>query len=112
MHSLAFSRFSCIPIKRKALRSTALGIYEVVLEMLNACRACPGDGEPRPEVWNTHSKGCRKTTLAPTYGGPICKMTPVYADAEGEDQSAPHAPAWTQRTGSTLTNASQLQTTF
>jgi hypothetical protein len=38
------------------------------------------------KVWNVHNKTCRRTSLAPTYGGPVCKMTPVYSDAQGEDQ--------------------------
>jgi len=38
------------------------------------------------KIWNTINRSCRKTALAPTYGGPISKMTPVYKDADGEDQ--------------------------
>jgi len=38
------------------------------------------------KLWNTVNRSCRKTALAPTFGGPITKMTPVYKDAEGEDQ--------------------------
>ena len=32
------------------------------------------------------NRSCRKTALAPTYGGPITRMTPVYAEADGEEQ--------------------------
>eukprot|EP00929_Paragymnodinium_shiwhaense_P051431 TRINITY_DN25883_c0_g1_i1.p1 TRINITY_DN25883_c0_g1~~TRINITY_DN25883_c0_g1_i1.p1 ORF type:complete len:959 (-),score=271.03 TRINITY_DN25883_c0_g1_i1:60-2936(-) len=38
------------------------------------------------KIWNTVNRSCRKTALAPTYGGPIAKMVPVYKDADGEDQ--------------------------
>ncbi|CAE7264886.1 CFAP251 [Symbiodinium natans] len=38
------------------------------------------------KIWNTVNRSCRKTALAPTYGGPITRMTPVYAEADGEDQ--------------------------
>eukprot|EP00927_Polykrikos_kofoidii_P072932 TRINITY_DN69007_c0_g1_i1.p1 TRINITY_DN69007_c0_g1~~TRINITY_DN69007_c0_g1_i1.p1 ORF type:complete len:979 (-),score=141.93 TRINITY_DN69007_c0_g1_i1:92-3028(-) len=38
------------------------------------------------KIWNTVNRSCRKTALAPTYGGPIAKMLPVYKDADGEDQ--------------------------
>jgi len=38
------------------------------------------------KIWNTVNRSCRRTALAPTYGGPITRMTPVYADADGEDQ--------------------------
>lgn len=38
------------------------------------------------KVWNVHNKSCRRTALAPTYGGPICKIQPVYPDADAEDQ--------------------------
>jgi len=38
------------------------------------------------KIWNTVNRSCRKTALAPTYGGPITRMTPVYKDADGEDQ--------------------------
>jgi len=40
------------------------------------------------KIWNTVNRSCRKTALAPTYGGPIAKMQPVYRDAgvDGEDQ--------------------------
>mmetsp|Transcript_42036 Transcript_42036/g.105703 ORF Transcript_42036/g.105703 Transcript_42036/m.105703 type:complete len:986 (+) Transcript_42036:60-3017(+) len=38
------------------------------------------------KIWNTVNRSCRKTALAPTYGDPITKMTPVYKDADGEDQ--------------------------
>eukprot|EP00747_Dinoflagellata_sp_TGD_P162072 gnl/TRDRNA2_/TRDRNA2_179268_c0_seq1.p1 gnl/TRDRNA2_/TRDRNA2_179268_c0~~gnl/TRDRNA2_/TRDRNA2_179268_c0_seq1.p1 ORF type:complete len:1006 (+),score=189.41 gnl/TRDRNA2_/TRDRNA2_179268_c0_seq1:58-3075(+) len=45
------------------------------------------------KVWNTVNRSCRRTALAPTYGGPIAKMQPVYggrdgdrADVDGEDQ--------------------------
>merc|ERR1712139_459054 len=35
---------------------------------------------------NDENKSCRQTALAPTYGGPISKMVPVYKDSDGEDQ--------------------------
>jgi len=40
------------------------------------------------KIWNTVNRSCRKTALAPTYGGPIAKMQPVYRDpgVDGEDQ--------------------------
>jgi len=38
------------------------------------------------KIWNTVDRSCRKTALAPTYGDPITKMTPVYKDQDGEDQ--------------------------
>ncbi|CAJ1410478.1 unnamed protein product [Effrenium voratum] len=38
------------------------------------------------KIWNTVNRSCRKTALAPTYGGPITRMTPVYSEADGEDQ--------------------------
>jgi len=40
------------------------------------------------KIWNVTNKSCRKTALAPTYGGPICKMVPVCPDkdADGEEQ--------------------------
>lgn len=38
------------------------------------------------KIWNTVNRSCRKTALSPTYGGPITRMTPVYKDADGEDQ--------------------------
>jgi len=38
------------------------------------------------KIWNTVNRSCRKTALAPTYGGPIAKMLPVYKDTDGEDQ--------------------------
>eukprot|EP00931_Biecheleriopsis_adriatica_P087095 TRINITY_DN61614_c0_g1_i1.p1 TRINITY_DN61614_c0_g1~~TRINITY_DN61614_c0_g1_i1.p1 ORF type:complete len:974 (-),score=211.56 TRINITY_DN61614_c0_g1_i1:77-2998(-) len=38
------------------------------------------------KIWNTVNRSCRKTALAPTYGGPITRMMPVYKDADGEDQ--------------------------
>lgn len=38
------------------------------------------------KIWNTVNRSCRKTALAPTYGGPIAKMVPAYKDADGEDQ--------------------------
>lgn len=39
------------------------------------------------KVWNTANRSCRKTALAPTYGGPVCKMEPVMKDGQdGEDQ--------------------------
>jgi len=40
------------------------------------------------KIWNTVNRSCRKTALAPTYGGPIAKMQPVYRNPgiDGEDQ--------------------------
>jgi Ca2+-binding EF-hand superfamily protein len=40
------------------------------------------------KIWNTVDRSCRKTALAPTYGGPIAKMQPVYSDpgVDAEDQ--------------------------
>jgi len=38
------------------------------------------------KVWNATHKTCRKTALAPTYGGPVCQMIPVYKDKEGPEQ--------------------------
>jgi len=38
------------------------------------------------KIWNTVNRSCRKTALAPTYGGPITRMTPVYKDFDGEEQ--------------------------
>mmetsp|Transcript_33344 Transcript_33344/g.76047 ORF Transcript_33344/g.76047 Transcript_33344/m.76047 type:complete len:937 (+) Transcript_33344:90-2900(+) len=38
------------------------------------------------KIWNTVNRSCRKTALAPTYGGPIAKMLPVFKDMDGEDQ--------------------------
>merc|ERR1719421_1422610 len=40
------------------------------------------------KIWNTVNRSCPKTALAPTYGGPIAKMQPVYRDpgVDGEDQ--------------------------
>eukprot|EP00928_Gymnodinium_smaydae_P011073 TRINITY_DN14137_c0_g1_i1.p1 TRINITY_DN14137_c0_g1~~TRINITY_DN14137_c0_g1_i1.p1 ORF type:complete len:424 (-),score=95.51 TRINITY_DN14137_c0_g1_i1:170-1441(-) len=38
------------------------------------------------KIWNTVNRSCRKTALAPTYGGPIANMVPVYKDTDGEDQ--------------------------
>jgi len=38
------------------------------------------------KIWNTVNRSCHKTALAPTYGDPITKMTPVYKNADGEDQ--------------------------
>jgi hypothetical protein len=39
--------------------------------------------------WNSENKGCRKTTLAPTFGGPVTRMVPVpsrhsVGDMEGD----------------------------
>jgi len=38
------------------------------------------------KIWNTVNRSCRKTALAPTYGGPVCKMVPVYQEGDGEEQ--------------------------
>jgi len=38
------------------------------------------------KIWNTVNRSCRKTALAPTYGGPITRMTPVYKEGDGEEQ--------------------------
>lgn len=39
------------------------------------------------KLWNVVNRSCRKTALAPTYGGPIAKMEPVLKDGQdGEDQ--------------------------
>jgi WD40 repeat protein/Ca2+-binding EF-hand superfamily protein len=38
------------------------------------------------KIWNSVNFACRKTALAPTYGGPITQMLPVYRDKDGEEQ--------------------------
>lgn len=55
---------------------------------------CKGDNqkvltmndEYKFKIWNTANRSCRKTALAPTYGGPVARMAPVYTDADGEEQ--------------------------
>jgi len=38
------------------------------------------------KIWNTVNRSCRKTALAPTHGGPIAKMQPIFKDRDGEEQ--------------------------
>uniref|UniRef100_A0A0G4H590 Cilia- and flagella-associated protein 251 n=1 Tax=Chromera velia CCMP2878 TaxID=1169474 RepID=A0A0G4H590_9ALVE len=38
--------------------------------------------EYKLKIWNVPHKKCRKTVIAPTYGGPVCRMLPVPGEAE------------------------------